>query len=79
LTSSKISGIFEKRYRGAEDLLGSGYLQPISELCDSGSTTAIFNEVMLAPLQTLAGGFCVLIWKTLLAFLLSKDEFFLDY
>ena len=34
---------------------------------------------MLAPLQTLAGGFCVLIWKTLLAFLLSKDEFFLDY
>lgn len=34
---------------------------------------------MFAPLQTLSGGFCVLIWKTLPASLLLRDEFFLDY
>ena len=69
----------EELLRNSIDPLGSRYLQPISEFFHGDSANTLHSKDMLSGLQIHAGGFWVLIWKALRAFLFLKDVFFLSY
>ena len=60
------------------DPAGSGYPHPIWELSSRDSASALSSKDIIT-FQIHAGGFWVLIWQTLLAFLFLAEVFFLAY